>query len=205
MIRLISFFLAIVPVCCLTGTSYSQNDSFNEGYIITTDRDTVRGFVKDRSPEPFTSMYNKIRFKKYGSWGKKKYGPDKIRGYGFGDNHFVSVPYREEYKVARTRYFTDQSAPRVFLKLIRKSDDLIYYEQLMVDEDNSFMHYIPFFHLTSSNEMVRVTQGVLGFKKKRLREYFSGCSILIDEINDPNRVTKTPEELYEFYLDNCAN
>jgi hypothetical protein len=47
--------------------------------------------------------------------------------------------------------------------------------------------------------MVRVTQGVLGLKRKNLSEYFSKCSELSESIE--NKEIKTAEDIIiKFYL-----
>ncbi len=193
----------LVLLFCLHTLS-AQNKSFKEGYIIQHSGDTIMGFVKDRSAEPFVSLYAKIRFKKRTSSRIKKYDADDILGYGYAGTHFLSVPFREEQEMWVVRYYTDLEAPRKFLKVIMQSEDLMYYEQLFVHDDNFYLDSIPFFHKPTSNQMVRVTQGILGFKKKRLIEYFYNCPEIIMALNAKNLSNSKILHLYDFYLANCA-
>jgi predicted solute-binding protein len=45
--------------------------------------------------------------------------------------------------------------------------------------------------------MVRVTQGILGLKKKRLKEYFHNCPNLLSAID--SRGLTTVQEVYDYY------
>nr|WP_298789865.1 hypothetical protein [uncultured Allomuricauda sp.] len=195
-------FLSTLLLCL--HTTSAQNKSYKKGYIIQHRGDTLMGFVKDRSPEPFVSFYKKIRFKQRSSSRVKKYDADDILGYGYGAANFLSVPFREQRDMWVARYYTDLGAPREFLKVIAQSENLIYYEQLFIDDDNSYLDSVPFFHKPSSNQMVRVTQGILGFKKKRLMEYFSDCPEIISFLNTKNPRNSGILDVYEFYLANCA-
>ncbi|WP_190808798.1 hypothetical protein [Flagellimonas sp. S3867] len=181
----------------------AQNKSYKEGYIIQHNGDTIKGFVKDRSAEPFVTLYTKIRFKQDGSSRVKKYDADDILGYGFGENHFLSIPFREEQEMWIIRYYSDLGAPRKFLKVIQQSEELVYYEQLFVHDNNFYLDSIPFFHRPNANQMVRVTQGILGFKKKRLLEYFPECPHMVQALSAKNSSTPDIVGLYEFYLEHC--
>jgi hypothetical protein len=88
---------------------------------------------------------------------------------------------------------------KVFLKVISNNSALHYYHLEQVDGDNGFVDYVPLFKKQNSNELVRVTQGILGLKKKRLSEYFSDCPELVEKIN--NGELKTPTEILNFYND----
>ncbi len=194
--------LVILFLFCINALR-AQKKSFAEGYIIAHSGDTIPGWVKDRSPEPFVTLYNKIRFKQEGRGRTRKYGPDDILGYGYHGMHFMSLPFREENGFFTFRYYTDVSAPRVFLKVIATTEKLMYFEQLFVHDDNSYLDAFPLFYRPGSNEMVRVTQGIFGFKRKRLRDYFSDCPALVEEMMYPNSKIRTVPELYGFLVARC--
>ncbi len=181
----------------------AQKKAFNKGYLVKQSGDTIQGLVKDRSTGTFVSLYTKIRFKEAGSSRTKKYGPDDILGYGYHGQNFVSMPFREEIDFFKFRYYTDSRAPRVFLKVVRKSEQLIYFEQLFVHEDSSYLDSTPFFYRPDTSELVRVTQGILGFKRKRLAEYFSDCPALAQELYGDDRTIGSISDLYEFCLERC--
>jgi hypothetical protein len=185
--------------------SLGQKSSYSPGYVILESGDTLKGQVKDRSPEPFTELYGKIRFRTEGSRKTKKYKPHKILGYGFDDQHFISVNIAEYRIDAVTRYHISFSNQNSFLKAVERSPQLHWYEQYFVYDDNNYLDSIPFFYKPGEEQMVRVTQGILGFKKKRLAEYFDGCAQLIHILKDRGSNIKTVSELYNFYVRTCEN
>lgn len=194
--------LVVIFICGLYPLT-AQKKSFQEGYIITMNVDTIPGLIKDRSPEPFVSLYNKIRFREAGRSRTKKYGPNDILGYGYQGQHFLSIPFREESAFFKFRYYTDATAPRVFLQVIRQSEELIYFERFFVHDDNSYLDAFPLFYRPGDPEMVRVTQGIFGFKKKQLATYFSDCPALTEELFADKTAIRTVPELYEFCLVHC--
>lgn len=195
--------LSLIFICYLTLLN-AQKKGFYEGYIIEHSGDTVRGYVKDRSPEPFVSLYDKIRFKEGGRSRTKKYGPEDILGYGYQNQDFVSMRLREESSFFKFRYYADPAAPMVFLKVIERSERLVYFEQLFVHDDNDYLDAFPLFYRPGSNEMVRVTRGIFGFRKKRLLEYFADCPALVKELSSANATIRNVPELYAFLIANCA-
>ncbi|WP_299537164.1 hypothetical protein [Ulvibacterium sp.] len=196
--------ILVVILLCAIHPLTAQKKSFQKGYIIAMNGDTIPGLVKDRSPEPFVSLYNKIRFKEAGRSRTKKYVPDAILGYGYQGQHFLSMPFREESAFFKFRYYTDEAAPRVFLKVIRQSEGLIYFEYLFVHDDNSYLDAFPLFYRPGDPEMVRVTQGLFGFKKKQLANYFSDCPALTEELFTDKTSFRTVPELYAFCLVHCV-
>ncbi|RKN81187.1 hypothetical protein [Ulvibacterium marinum] len=195
--------MLVVILLCAIYPLTAQKKSFHTGYIIAQNGDTIPGLVKDRSPEPFVSLFNKIRFKEAGRSRTKKYGPNDILGYGYQGQHFVSMPFQEESTFFKFRYYTDKTAPSVFLKVIRQSEGLIYFEYLFVHDDNSYLDAFPLFYRPGDPEMVRVTQGIFGFKKKQLATYFSDCPALTEELFADKTAIRTVPELYEFCLVHC--
>ncbi|MHA7862941.1 hypothetical protein [Flagellimonas marinaquae] len=182
----------------------AQKRTFQQGYIIELTGDTIQGLLKDRSPEPFVSLYNKVRFKKEGKGRTFRYSPDDILGYGLQGEHFISMPFKEESNFFKFRYYTNVSAPRTFLKVVRISKNLMYLEQFFVHDDNSYLDFIPFFYKPGSTTLVRVTQGILGFKKKALAAYFSDCPEIAEELYADLPTIQSVPELYEFYIVHCT-
>jgi hypothetical protein len=181
----------------------AKNKNYTQGYIITNEGDTIPGQVMDRTTGSFPKLYAAIRFKSENSLFKKKYGPDEILGYVCGDRHYDSMPLREESAFFKFRYHVNEGAKRVFLKVVLKNEVLTYYQWEYIDADNGYQDYVPLFYRSGSDEMVRVTQGVLGLKRKRLMEYFGDCPDMIAAIegNALNGIT----DVYYFYLDSCMD
>jgi hypothetical protein len=71
-----------------------------------------------------------------------------------------------------------------------------------LDEESKFVDHIPLFYRTGSNEMVRVTQGILGLKRNRLVEYFRDCPALVQAIEQ--KELNEIDEVYNFYIEYCT-
>lgn len=140
------------------------------------------------SGESFPKLYTAIRFKSENFLFRKKYSPDEILAYAYGDQLYESVPLREEH---------------AFFKVALQNEALTYFQWEYIDPDNGYLDYIPLFYRNGSNEMVRVSQGVLGLKRKRLMEYFRDCPELVHAIE--NKELKEIPDVYYFYLDRCID
>lgn len=181
----------------------AEDKDYTKGFIITLDGDTIEGWVKDRSSGTFPELYKRIRFKTGSSLLRKKYGPDQILAYSRNGQLYASLPLYEETAFFAFRYYLSDSYEYVFLRVIARDEPLTYYHWEYMDADNNCLDYIPLFYLDGSNQMVRVTQGVLGLKRKRLIEYFHDCYKLQDAIYQ-KRLNKI-DEVYNFYLSHCVN
>jgi len=182
---------------------HAQKKDYFPGYIITLEGDTLKGWIKDRSPGTFIELYPRIRFKDANSLFRKKYGPDQILGYSCNNRVYESLPLYEESSFFAFRYFLHDSYDRVFLRLIARDEPLTYYHWEYVDDDSNYLDYIPLFYLDGSDQMVRVTQGILGLKRKRLIEYFHDCYNLADAIY--RKRLNEIDEVYNFYLNHCGD
>ena len=202
-IRYTGRFILLILFSFVIVQARAQKKGYTPGYMINMDGETVTGQVKDRSEGTFMDLYKKIRFKPDDRGRRRKYGPDEILGYGYADQHFETVPLREESAFLQIRYYLDENGDRVFLKVISSDRDLTYFQWEYVDDESSYLNYIPLFYRDGSGEMVRVTQGILGLKRKRLSEYFRDCPELVRAIE--NRDLNEIDEVYYFYLENCSD
>lgn len=194
---LILFFI----LSSLAEAAKCQKKDYFEGYIITQNSDTIRGLVSDRDSGPYQELYSKIRFIEDGTRKRKKYSPDQILGYGYDNSHFISIGLKEEFILFVNKYFVGSNYPKVFLKLIETNSHLTYYRKEFIHDDNQFLDDFPLFHINGSSQMVRVTQGLLGLKRKRLSEYFNDCPELVEKINQLE--INTTNEVYDFYITSC--
>lgn len=176
---------------------------YQPGYVITLEGDTLKGHVKDRAYEPTGKLYKSIRFKSDDFFFKKRFKPNKIKGYGYENTNFVSLPLREESVFFNTKYTLDPSADRQFLIVAERNEKLNYYEKEFLLDDNFLLSSFPLFHRPQRSEMVRVTQGMLGPKQKLLRKYFADCPAILKELDNKKSKLKTALDVYNFYLQNC--
>ena len=194
-ILFILFAFTIIP-------GHAQKKGYARGYIINLEGDIVEGWVKDRSAGTFFELYKHIRFKSDNSLLTRKYSPDEILGYGQNEQHFESVPLFEETAFFKFRYYVHEDYDRIFLKVVSMNADLTYFHWEYVDSESNYMDHTPLFYREGSTEMVRVTQGIRGLKRKRLMEYFGDCPALVKAVEE--KELNEIEEVYSFYLEHCV-
>ena len=195
-------YILLILVSLMIIPAHAQKKGYSKGYIINSEGETVEGWVKDRSNGPFIDLYTRIRFKPDNAVIRRKYSPDEILGYGLNDQYFESVPLAEESAFFKIRYYLDDRNHRVFLKVISWEGDLTYYHWEYMDDESNYVDYIPLFYRTGSDEMVRVTQGILGLKRNRLIEYFQDCPAMVQAIE--NKDLNEIDEVYDFYIGHCG-
>ena len=195
-------YILIILIAFTIIPAHAQKKGYSPGYIINLEGETVEGWVKDRSSGTFLELYKRIRFIAHNAHFKRKFSPDEILGYGLDNQHFESVPLYEETAFFKFRYYVNEGKARVFLKVISMNDDLTYFHWEYVDSESNYLDYTPLFYRSGSNEMVRVTQGVLGLKRKRLIEYFWDCLTLVQAIE--RKELNEIDEVYNFYLERCV-
>lgn len=182
-------------------SGHSQNQEYFPGYVVKNNGDTLFGQLADRSFGSYQTLYSRIRFIEEGSRKRKKFSADQIQAYKIADRYFESFPLWEDAAFLRFKYYLDRPVPNVFLKVIKKSKFLYHYEQEYVHDDNFYLDSFPLFYKPGSNQMVRVTQGILGLKFKNLKEYFYDCPSLVDKLEKKH--LREIDEVYNFYLDKC--
>jgi hypothetical protein len=194
-------YMLLILIAFMIIPAHAQKKDYILGYIINLEGETVNGWVKDRSSGSFFDLYKRIRFKPDNAFFKRKYSPDEILGYGINNRHYESVPLIEESAFFKFKYYLHEGNDRVFLKVISRNADLTYYHWEYVDSESNYLDYIPLLYRTGSNEMVRVTQGILGLKRKRLVEYFWDCPNMVMAIE--TKKLNEIHEVYNFYLEHC--
>jgi hypothetical protein len=85
--------------------------------------------------------------------------------------------------------------------VVSRAKGLTYYQWEYVDDDSNYLDYIPLFYREGAQEMVRVTQGVLGLKRNKLIRYFSDCPDLVFAIQA--KQLNDIDEVFDFYLNRC--
>lgn len=184
------FTFLILPLLVL-----GQKD-YQSGYIITNNNDTLRGHVKDRKSPPYSKLYKKIRFKN-NKIIKRKYGPHQIIGYKQGDNQFESLWIDVSHDFFQEKYTNiPNSGEKCFLKVIVKGY-LPYYQWEFKEQESDYIWEKSLYKKEDEHSLIRVTQGILGLKKKSLIIYFQDCPGLVDKIK--NGELKDPVEIAKFY------
>lgn len=192
----------MILTACMFTLAHGQKKGYTQGYVVHLNGDTIVGLIKDRSTGTFMDLYPQVRFKQENALFRKKYGPEEILAYCANAQIYESVPLREEAAFFKFSYPVNAGNARVFLKVVSRGNGLTYYHWEYVHDDNNYLDYIPLFYRNGSDEMVRVTQGVLGLKRKNLIRYFYDCPDLVIAIQ--SKQLHDIYEVFDFYMNHCA-
>jgi len=196
-VQLYIFFLFFIGV---ESTFVFGQSKYQNGYVVTNQNDTIYGQLRDRTPEPFGKIFKKVRMK--GFWFlETRYGPYDLKSYKIGNDVYQSIWYDSYTKLFSVFYVSSPGqGKKVFMRLAADGYVNLYWD-VFRDPDSGYEMEIPFFQKRNSEELIRVTQGVLGFKKKHLANLFADCPDLVRRLN--NNLFETPEEMANFYNSNC--
>ncbi|HET8861228.1 hypothetical protein [Marivirga sp.] len=194
------YFIAILFSVAITYQPALGQSNYQNGYVVTNQYDTIYGQLKDRSPEPFGKIFKKVKMK--GFWFlDRKYGPKDLISYKIGNSIYESIwydTYSELFSVFHVSI--PEKGEKVFMRLAVNGNVKLYWDEYR-DPDSGYEQSIPFLKKRNSEELIRVTQGILGFKKKYLANLFTDCSELVNRMYDG--YFDIPEEMAEFYNSNC--
>ncbi len=200
-----STFIFFFAFLCIN--AYSQTEprnawlrkGYQAGYIITSEGDTLYGYLKDRTPPPFGKRYGNVRVKSYERGITGGYSPYEISQYCIKGDCFKSMWYHEESFFFNVSYYSlEGEGEKIFMKVIVDDYLSLYYKEY-IDEDNSYVQYIPFFKREDEYHLQRATQGLLGLKKKQLSLYFKDCPELVSLIQE-HKIT-SPTAVASYYND----
>ncbi len=190
--------LTVLFSCLISASAIAQKD-YQKGYVITTNKDTLWGFVKNRKPPPFGKIYSKIRFK--GKRRKKRYGPDDIHAYEIGNKYYESVWVDTETTFLSGSLFdSSEEGQRQFLRVGEKGA-LTHYILEFQEQGEELVQEIDYFKKEGRPQLIRVTQGLFGLKRKRVIAFLSDCSSLVDKIE--RKKLKYAFEVVHYYNNVC--
>ena len=196
-------YLILISLCL---SLFSQaniilgQSKYEPGYIVTNANDTIYGQIRDRSPEPFGKIFNQVRMK--GFWiFEKRYSPQDIISYTVRNNSYESLWF-DSYQEFFSFYHisTAGRGEKVFMRLSVDGKLKLYWDEYR-DADSGYDDSIPYFKKENSDVLVRVTQGILGFKKKKLSTLFSDCPDLLKCMYHGG--FSSPEQMALFYNSKC--
>jgi hypothetical protein len=174
-----------------------RQPDWQEGYVVKLSGDTLYGKVRDRSTGAFGSLYNRIRFKPHGKWGRRRYQPANLLSYKRGVDRFVVLQTISVSQFLRTYIrVVEEGGQPGFYKVVAEGPLSLYHQEFS-DPDNNFIDFIPYLKREGKSELIRATQGIFGLKKKRLSEFFRDRPDLVEKIN--NGTFKHPLDLVEAY------
>lgn len=196
-------FILLMFLCC----ALSGQTDYKQGYIITNDQDSVKGFVGDSF---WKSSPDFVEFKELGSSKVQKFTAFDIQAFGFDNVAF------ESQKVSVNRIFSDDekfkatpeieySQKRVFLEnLVEGSKSLYQYKdksgvkRYYIKEDDKFklLLFQEYLQVDNSGKVEKVT-----IKKyiAQLYVYFSDCPNFQKPIKSTNYNKKSLFFLFKKY------
>jgi hypothetical protein len=194
------FIFLIIIVLLLNSTTGFGQSKYQNGFVVTNQNDTIYGQLRDRSAEPFGKIFTKVRMK--GFWiFERRFGPKDLNSYMIGNDIYESIwydSYSELFSIFHIS--TVGKGKKVFMRLAIDGKVKLYWDEYR-DPDSGYELEIPFFKKENSTEMIRVTQGILGFKEKYLANLFSDCPLLVNKMKD--NFFESPEQMAVFYNLNC--
>ncbi len=90
---LLALFISLITI------SANAQITFVKGYIVNEKGDTLKGEVKI-NPKKEQDNYNKVFFKEE-SGTQKTYKANKVKAYGFDNQHYIAMEYEGEQKFYR--------------------------------------------------------------------------------------------------------
>lgn len=169
-----NFYLAMLVGFSLS--SATAQITFVKGYLINDKGDTLRGEIK-YNPKKEGDCYSKVYFKD-ANGVIKNYKPKKAKGYGFNDQHFVSMDFEGEPKFYRVLAGGEINFYRMAYEEIRMN-------QLVLGGE---------YFISRKDEPDKLTSVKEGRFKKQMTEWMKDNPEFINEF----------EESKDFNADNAA-
>lgn len=190
-------YFVFVALFFWSGFIFGQK-SYDPGYIVTNKSDTIFGFVNDRKTGPFEKLYKKIRFKERKKQiYAKKYSANKILGYKQAARIYESLWIDESSNFFDKNYYSVPGmGAKKFLK-VNVSGFVSYYELEYEDPESGYINSINLYKKQGDSNLMQISQGIFGLKKKNLAKFFSDCPELVKKIE--NKEIKSAFEIAEFY------
>lgn len=157
----LSFYLAVVL------PAHSQI-AFVKGYLINDKGDTLKGEVKV-NPKKEYDNHNKVFFKD-ASGVQKNYKPAKVKGYGYDNNHYVSI--------------TQDDEPLFYLRLAAGNISL-YKASFETVNMNEVSHDFEYYLMREGDK--KLTPVKEGKFKKQIQEWMSGAAGFASEYPDDKK------------------
>lgn len=178
--------------------AYSQKE-FLPGYVVLNNGDTLYGTLQDRDIRK-GKLYKKIRIK-VNQKKLKKYNAYDIKAYNIEGVSFESKWFYDESEFFKFKYHCQYGmGEKLFLRVLEKGNLSLYMIEY-VESDNNYFDGFELFFRQGDNYYQRATQGILGLKKKRLKEYFIDCPNLVEKIIGEE--IKQPLQVLDFYNNYC--
>ena len=195
----------ICTLLLLANTSL-MGQTTSKGYLVLTAGDTLYGDV-DHRDEKGTGFkhYKKIRFT--GPGGKKKrYKREDVSAFRVKDENYEGFwlsQSSQKVLLLNPRYDIDPgNGERHFLRVVSKGE-LSHYLLEWWEQGESLLMSMDLLKKEEDLFLMRVTQGLLGLKRKVLVRYLQDCPGLTEQVEQ--KQLNTVREVVDFYDENCLS
>ncbi|MGZ3899986.1 MAG: hypothetical protein ACXVNQ_06465 [Bacteroidia bacterium] len=142
--------------------------TFVKGYLINEKGDTLKGEIKI-NPKKEYENHHKVFFKD-ASGTQKNYKPNKVKGYGYDNNHYVSITQDDE---------------ALFYKRLTNGDITLYKSAFeVVNMNASSFDYEYYLFREGDKKLTEVKQSKF---KKQLQEWMSGAAGFASDYEDDKK------------------
>ncbi len=155
-------FVALISICAAT---LKAQVTFVKGYIVNDKGDTLKGEVKI-NPKKEQDNHNKVFFKD-DKGIQKNYKPNKVKAYGYENNHYITMDMGGEDK---------------YYKAIARGEISLYkmiFEEIKMNESSFEAEY--FLQKNGDKKMTDVKPNKF---KKQLGEMISGAAGYVSDYED---------------------
>lgn len=161
----------LIALICIFSLPAIAQITFVKGYVLTETGDTIKGEVKI-NPKKEQDNYSKVFFKD-ATGTQKNYKPNKLKGYGFENQHFISMDYEGE--------------PKFYKALVR--GEISFYKMMFEVVNMNATSYDGEYFLTRKDDkkMSGVKEGKF---KKQLQDMMSGASGYANEYEGDKKVNE---------------
>ncbi len=182
---------------------FAQNENPLD-YIVLNNGDTLYANVSYRDEDGFSQeFYKKIRLTTVDG-KRKKYHRRTVSAFSVNSVNYESFwlnQSTQKIMLVNPKYDIDpENGEQHFLKVMSKGK-LSHYELEWVDQENSFLLSMALLKREKDSYFIRADQGVLGLKRKALRNYFDNCPKLIERI-DLKQLNEV-WQVVDFYNSHC--
>lgn len=128
--------LVFILFAALSITGMNAQNTFVKGYVITEKGDTIKGDVK-LNPKKEIELYTKLTFKDP-SGLQKMFKPLKTKGYGYDQNHFITMQDSEgEMKFAKVLVLGPISLYKLGFEGLKMNTVVVEFEYYLVSTENN--------------------------------------------------------------------
>lgn len=163
-------YLKIVLFILFSGgivSAFSQV-TFVKGYLINEKGDTLHGEIKV-NPKKEHENHQKVFFKD-ASGTQKNYKPNKVKGYGYDNNNYVSITQNDE---------------AMFYKRLTNGDIMLFKSAFeVVNMNASSFDYEYYLFRNGDKKLTEVKPSKF---KKQLQEWMSGAAAFADEYEESKK------------------